>query len=133
MLRNNRKIDLIKEISSLENGGILLKETARKNNSQEGVLLNFFTPLKRVDLPLMKNVLTPLAKRFLMPLGLTAVASGTDTDTAIQKKNFRSEIAASIFSNEKLDDIMKIVKSLEDSDLLIKGINETIENELKKK
>ena len=36
-----------------------------------------------------------------------------------------------LFSNEKSDDIMKIVKSLEDCGLLIKGVSETIENELK--
>ena len=36
-----------------------------------------------------------------------------------------------IISNEELDDIMKIVKSLEESYLLIKGVSETIKNEVK--
>ena len=36
-----------------------------------------------------------------------------------------------IISNEELDDIMKIVKSLEDSGLLIKGVSETIKNDAK--
>ena len=36
-----------------------------------------------------------------------------------------------IISNEEMDDIMKIVKSLEDSGLLIKGISETIKNDAK--
>ena len=36
-----------------------------------------------------------------------------------------------IISNEEMDDIMKIVKSLEESGLLIKGVSETIKNEAK--
>ena len=36
-----------------------------------------------------------------------------------------------IISNEGMNDIMKIVKSLEDSGLLIKGVSETIKNEAK--
>ena len=37
-----------------------------------------------VGLPLMKNVLTPSAKSYLVPLGITAAASATDA--VIQKK-----------------------------------------------
>ena len=37
-----------------------------------------------------------------------------------------------IFSNEDLDDMIKIVKALEDSDVLMKGVTETIKNETKK-
>ena len=36
-----------------------------------------------------------------------------------------------VFSNEEIDDIIKIVKSIEYADLLIKGICETVENESK--
>ena len=36
-----------------------------------------------------------------------------------------------IISYEKINDIMKIVKSLEESGSLIKGFSETIENEVK--
>ena len=38
---------------------------------------------------------------------------------------------ASIISNEEMNDIMKIVQSLEKSRLLIKGVSETIKNEAK--
>ena len=34
-----------------------------------------------------------------------------------------------IISNEEMNDIIKIVKSLEESGLLIKGVSETIQNE----
>ena len=80
-------------------------------------------------LPLMKNVITPLAKSVLIPLGLTATASATDA--AIQKKIFRSGATVSMISNEELEDIRKIGKSLEESGLLIKLISKAIKNEAK--
>ena len=63
----------------------------------------------------MKNVLKPLAKSVLIPLGLTAAASATDA--AIHKKMFGSGMCPSdlakqatlIISNEEINDIMKIV------------------------
>ena len=65
----------MKVIKSLENRGILLKGTTRKITNQEGEFLNFLKPLMTAGLPLMKNVLAPLAKSVLIPLGLTAAAS----------------------------------------------------------
>ena len=73
----------------------------------------------------MKNVLKLLAKSVFIPLGLTVAASATDA--AIHKKMFESGITT-IISNEEMNDIMKIVKSLEESGLLIKGVSETIKN-----
>ena len=83
----------------------------------------------KIGLPLMKNVLALLAKSVLIPLELTAAAS--TTDAAIQKKIFGSGMTTLIISIEEMDDIMKIVESLEESGLLIKGVSETIENEAK--
>ena len=54
------------------------------------------------------------------------------TVAAIQKKIVNQELQPGlIISNEEMEDIMKIVKSLEESGLLIKGISKTIENEAK--
>ena len=51
----------------------------------------------------MKNVLTPIAKIVLIPLGLTAATSATDA--AIQKKKmFVSGTTALIISKEEIDD-----------------------------
>ena len=36
------------------------------------------------------------------------------------------------FSNKDLDDMTKIVKALEDSDVLMKGITKTLKNDIKK-
>ena len=79
-------------------------------------------------LSLMKNVLTPLGKSILILLGLTAAAI---TGATIQKKIYGSGTIALIISNEKMTDITKIVKLLEESRLLIKGVSETIKNEAK--
>ena len=49
-------------------------------------------------------------------------------DAAVQKKIYGSGATALIILNEEMEDIMKIVKSLQESGLLIKGISETIEN-----
>ena len=80
-------------------------------------------------MPLIGNVLEPLAKTVLIPLGLTAAASAKDA--TIHKRIFRSGPTTLINPNEKMKDIMKIVKCLEDSGLLIKGISETTFNEAK--
>ena len=53
------------------------------------------------------------------------------TDVAIQKKIFGSGRTTLMISNEEMDDIMKIVKSLEDSGFLIKGVSERVKNEAK--
>ena len=36
-----------------------------------------------------------------------------------------------IISNDEIEDIIEIVKSLEDSGLLLKGVTETVQNEVK--
>ena len=67
-LTNNEIKDTIKGIKSLESAGILLKGTTTKSTSQEGKFLNFLRPLMTAGIPLMKSVLTPLAKNVLIPL-----------------------------------------------------------------
>ena len=87
-------------------------------------------------LPLMK--ITPLAKSVLILLGLSAVMSAADA--AIQKKiygsgnpsDLASRTTALIISNEEMENTMKIVRSLGESALIIKGISKTIKNEAKK-
>ena len=78
----------------------------------------------------MKSVITPLAKSVLIPLGLTAVASAADA--GIHKKILGSGNNATLtISNKDMDDLIKIVKSLEDSGLFLKGITESVQNEIK--
>ena len=49
----------------------------------------------------------------------------------IKNTYLESEVTALIISNKEMDDIIKIVKSFEESDLFIKSVNKTIENEAK--
>ena len=94
-----------------------------------GFLGRLLGPLLRTGLASMKNVVKPLAESVLILSELTAPASATNA--AIHKKMFRSGMTTLIVSNEEMNDIMKIVKSPEESGLLIKGISETIKNEAK--
>ena len=66
----------------------------------------------------MKNVLQPLAISVLISLGLTAAASVADT--GIHKNVLGLGTTTRIIWNEEVEAIIKKVKSLEDSDLLIK-------------
>ena len=50
-----------------------------------GFLGRLLDPLLKTGLPLMKNVIKPLAKSVLTPLGLTAVASAADAGIHIKK------------------------------------------------
>ena len=95
-----------------------------------GFLSKLLGPLLKTGLPLIKNVITPLAKSVLIPLGLTAAASAADA--GIHKKILGSgNNTTLIISNNDIEDLIKIVKSLEDSGLLINGVTETVQNEIK--
>ena len=89
--------------------------------------------LSKLAGPLMK-VAMPLAKNVLVPLGLTAAMSATDG--SIQKKIHGSGATKGagvklIIEQEDTNDIMKIVKALENSGILLKGVSKTIKNETK--
>ena len=80
-------------------------------------------------MPLIGNVLKTLANSVLAPLGSPLAASVTDASN--HKKMFGSGATTLIISNEEMNDVMKIVKSLEESGLLIKSISERIKTEAK--
>ena len=64
------------------------------------------------------KVAVPLAKNILAPLGITVAPSAIDA--GIQKKihgSGRSLSTTFIISNKEMNDIMKIVQALEDSDI----------------
>ena len=52
-------------------------------------------------------------------------------DPNIQKKIFDSEIKTLKISNKELEDVLKILKSLKDAGVIIKGVTKIIENESK--
>ena len=91
------------------------KTQLHKIRQSGGYLGRILGPLLKTGLPLMKNVLKPLAKSVLILSGLTAAASATDA--AIHKKMFGYSMTTLIISNKEINYIVKIVKSLEKSDL----------------
>ena len=130
LLTNTQVSKLRKAFSNNPSANIeLSKPQLHKIEQSGGFSGRLLGPLLKTGLPLMKNVLKLLAKSVLIPLGLTAAASVTVA--AIYKKMFGSGNTTLIISNEEMNDIMKIIKSLEKSELLIKGVSETIKNEAK--
>ena len=85
--------------------------------------------LLKTGLPLIKSVIRPLAISVLIPLVLTAAASAEDA--GIHKKILGSENTTLIISNEEMNDVIKSVQALEDSNILLKGVTETVKNETK--
>ena len=80
------------------------------------------------------KVALPLAKNVLAPLGLTAAMSVIDG--SIQKKIHGSGATKGagvklIIEQEDMNDIIKIIKALENSGVLLKGVSKTIKNETK--
>ena len=92
---------------------------------QKGGFLKILMPLLKSGLPLLKSLVKPLVM-----LGLTAAASATDA--VINKKILGSGGHTTLtISNDDVQDLLKIVKSLEDSGILLDGITETVKNEVK--
>ena len=131
MLTNRQIAKLRKAFANYLSTYIKLTKTQLSKAIQSGGFLGkLLSPLLKTGLILMKNVIKPLAKSVLIPLGLTAAASAADA--GIHKKILGSgHNTTLIISNDELEDILKIVKSLEDSGILLKGVSEKIEYETK--
>ena len=131
MLLTNRQVaNLRKAFAKYLSTDIKLSKTQISTIIQSGRFLGrLLGPLLKTRLTLMKNVIKPLAKSVLIPLGLTAEASAADA--GIHKKILGSGTTTLIISKDEMKDIIRIVKSLEVSRLLMEGVNETIQNEAK--
>ena len=121
---------LCKAFANNYSPNVKLSKTQLHKIEQSGRFLGrLLEPLLKTGFPLKENVLKPLAKNVLIPLGLTAAASATDA--IIHKKRFGSGTTILIISNDEMNDINKIIKSLEEAGLLIKAVSETIKNKAK--
>ena len=134
LLTNRQVANIRKAFANHLSTDIKLSKTQLSKMIQSGGFLGkLLGPLLRTGLPLIKSVIKPLAKSVLVPLGLKAAASAADA--GIHKKILSSghnnNSTVLIISNDEMDDILKIVKSLEDSGVLLKGVSETIQNEAK--
>ena len=100
-----------------------INKLIKEGGALETILPKFLPKLIKLALSLGKNILAYLR--------LSAAMSATDT--AIQKKVHGYGTKTVKFSNKDLDDMTKIVKALEDSDVLMKGVTKTLKNDIKKK
>ena len=131
LLTNIQISNFCKAFANHSSPDIKLSKTQLPRMIHSGRLLGrLLGPLPKAGLPLISNVIKPLAKSVLIPLGLSAAASAADA--VIHKKILGLEnTTLLIISNGEIEDIIKIVKSLGDSGLLSKGVTETVKNEAK--
>ena len=122
VLTNTKVSKLFKAFKNGSSTNIKLsKIQLHKIGQSERFLGRLLGPLIKTGLPLIRNIVKPLAKNVLIPLQLIAAASAADA--TIHKKMFGSGVTALIISNVKMNDVMKIVKCLEESGLVIKGVS----------
>ena len=130
LLTNTQVSKVLKAFENGSTANIKLSKTPFKKIEQlEGFLSRLLEPFVKPVLPLIGNVLKSLAKSVLTLSQLTAGATGVATHNKI----FGSGMTVLIISNEEMNHIMKIVKSLEETGLLKKDVSETIKNEAKEK
>ena len=135
LLTNRQVSNLRKAFANHLSADIKLSKTQLSKMIQSGGFLGrLLGPLLKTGLPLIKNLIKPLAKSVLIPLGLNAAASAADA--GIHKKFLGSghdnnNTTTLIISNKEIEDIIKILKSLKDSGLLLNRITETVQNEVK--
>ena len=136
LLLTGRQVSSIrKAFSNNSSVDIKFSKTQLSKMIQSGGFLGkLLGPLLKTELPLIKNVITSWAKSVLIPLGLTAAAAAAAADAEILKKTLGSGGHTTlIISNKDIEDLIKIVKSLEDFVLLLKGVTESAQNEVKEK
>ena len=121
--RQNTKLRNV--ISNNSATDIKLSKAQIKKIIQSGGFLGKL--LSKLAGPLMKVALS-LAKNVLAPLGLASSMSAIDG--SIQKKIHGSGVKL-IIEQKDMKDIMKIIKALENSGILLKGVSKTIKNETK--
>ena len=87
LLTNTQVSKLCKICTNGSSANTKLSKTQLHKIGQSGEFLGRLSgPILKTGLPLLGNVLKPLAKSVVIPLGLTGVASATDA--AIHKKLF---------------------------------------------
>ena len=126
LLTNRQVANIRKAFTKNTSIDIKLSKTELSKMIQSGGFLGNL--LGKLASPLMK-VAVPLAKNVLAPLGISAAMSAING--SIKKKILGSGVTTLIISNDEINDILKIVKSLENSGVLLKGVSETIQHEAK--
>ena len=117
LLTTSQKTKLRNAFNNNMTTDLILSKAHISKIIQSGAVLGSL--LKKLAGWLMK-VAIPLAKNIWALLGITAAASAIDA--GIQKKIHGSGTTTLIISNKKVNDIIKIVQGLEDSNIFLKGV-----------
>ena len=132
LLTNRQVANILKAFAKKTSTDIKLSKTQLSKMIQSGGFHGrLLGPLLKIGLPLMKSVIKSLAKSVLLPLGLTAAASAADAEIHEKILGSGHNNTTLIISNDEMDDIIKIVKSLENSGVLLKRVSETIQHKAK--
>ena len=121
LLTNRQVANICKAFAKNTSIDIKLSKTQLSKMIQSGGFLENL--LGKLAGSVMK-VAMPLAENVLAPLGCFILR-------LLKKKMLGSGATTLIISNDEMDDILKIVKSLENSRVLLKGVSETIQHEAK--
>ena len=113
LLLNNTQVSKLRKAFANNSSANIKLSKSRKIGQSGGFLGRLLRPLLKTGFHLIRNVLKPLAKSVLIPLGLTIAASATNS--AIHKKMFGSGMHPSdlakettlIILNKEMNDIMK--------------------------
>ena len=92
---------------------------AQLTNMQKGGFLRFLAPLLKPGLPLLKSVIKPLGMLGLTYAAINEKILGSGNHTTL------------IISNDHLNNLLEVIKSLEKIGILLDGITETVKNEIK--
>ena len=115
LLTNRQAANLCRAFANHTSTDIKLSK-AQLSKMQKGGFLRFLAPLLKSVLPLLKSVIKPLGMLVLTAAALT-------TDAVINKKILGSgNHRTLIISNDDMQDLLKTLKSLEDSGVLLKGV-----------
>ena len=138
LLTIRQKTELINEFNNNMSTDLKLSKTQISKIIQSRGFLGSL--LSKLLIYSLMKLAVPLANNILVPLQITAAASALDA--RIQKKIHDSGCPPStmkvgsgtttlIISNKEINEIIKMVQVLDDSNILLKGVTETIKNENK--
>ena len=138
LLTTRQKTELINEFNNNMSTNLKLSKTQISKIIQSRGFLGSL--LSKLLIYSLMKLAVPLANNILVPLQITAAASALDA--RIQKKIHDSGCPPStmkvgsgtttlIISNKDINEIIKMVQVLDDSNILLKGVTETITNENK--
>ena len=112
LLLTNRQVANLRTAFANRTSADIKLSKAQLTKMKKGRFLRFLAPLLKSGLPLLKSVIKPMAM-----LDLTSPASAADA--AIHKKVLRARNHTTlIISNYDLNDLLKVIKSLENSGIL---------------